>query len=110
MSSHHHSLPHLFAVLTLVGCGGNNSGSGGDPVPNCTGFDFEPFDNAVATFVADHGLQGASASVVDKTCGVVHSAGYGQYAADRLYLVGSASKVLSAGILLRLADQGLVDL
>jgi CubicO group peptidase (beta-lactamase class C family) len=39
----------------------------------------------------------------------VHVQGYGQYPADRLYLVGSSSKIMTAGILMRLADQGVVD-
>jgi CubicO group peptidase (beta-lactamase class C family) len=72
--------------------------------------DFSEFDSAVGRFVHARGLKGASAVLVHARCGIVHIAGYGEYAADRSYLVGSSSKIVSAGILMRLADEGLVDL
>ncbi|HEX7668284.1 MAG TPA: serine hydrolase domain-containing protein, partial [Polyangiaceae bacterium] len=56
------------------------------------------------------GLKGASGVVVHKDYGIVHTSGYGTYAADRLYLVASSSKIVSVGVLMRLADQGLIDL
>jgi len=79
--------------------------------------DFSAFDDAVEAAIAAHnaanpdaGLRGASAVVVDEEGAVVHSQGYGEYEAERLYLVASASKPLSVGVLMRLADQGLLDL
>jgi CubicO group peptidase (beta-lactamase class C family) len=44
--------------------------------------------------------------VLHEKLGVVHSKGFGEFAADRLYVVASCSKMLSAGVLMRLADQG----
>jgi CubicO group peptidase (beta-lactamase class C family) len=48
--------------------------------------------------------------VVHRDSGVVHTAGYGEYAPDRIYLVMSSSKIVSVGVLMRLADEGLLDL
>jgi CubicO group peptidase (beta-lactamase class C family) len=81
-----------------------------DAASACSTVSFASFDQAVASFLSAHGLVGASAVVVHRACGVMHMRGYGQYAADRIYLVGSSSKVVSVGVLMRLADLGLVDL
>jgi CubicO group peptidase (beta-lactamase class C family) len=99
----------LFVLAFSPACGSGDSDSPGDD-GRCAAIDFEPFDATIAHFVDSHSLKGASSVVVQKDCGVVHAAGYGAYAADRVYLVGSSSKVVSAGILVRLADQGLLDL
>jgi CubicO group peptidase (beta-lactamase class C family) len=78
---------------------------------------FDPFDQAIEAAIAAHNqanptqpIQGASAAIVDREHGLVHSKGYGAFAPDRLYMVASASKVLSTGVLMRLADQGMIDL
>lgn len=71
--------------------------------------DFSEFDRAIEDFIADEKLQGASAVVVHGKYGQVHQRGYADYAADRLYLIASTSKILSVGVMLRLADQGLLD-
>jgi len=81
-----------------------------DVFGKCDAADFTSFDHAVTSFLSANGLAGASAVVVHRACGVMHLRGYGQYAADRVYLVGSSSKVVSAGVLMHLADMGLVDL
>lgn len=82
------------------------------------GLDFSSFDNALQTAIdaynatdAGAGLPilGASAVVVHKELGAVHSKGFGQFAADRLYLIASSSKILSVGVLKRLEDQGKLD-
>jgi CubicO group peptidase (beta-lactamase class C family) len=72
--------------------------------------DFTAFDAAVKAFLAQKGLAGASAVVVQKDYGIVHEMGYGQFAADRLYLIASSSKVMSVGILMRLSDEGKIDI
>ena len=71
---------------------------------------FTLFDQAVEQFVAENQLRGASAVVVHKDLGEVHRRGYGEFSEDRIYLIASSSKILSVGVILRLADQGLVDL
>jgi len=99
----------------IAGCGEGEPERPGQTDGVSDGCAFEPgtfdsFDQAVSVFLADHGLAGASAAVVHERCGSVHVQGYGAHASDRLYLMASASKVPSAGILLRLADRGLLDL
>jgi len=92
-----------------AGGGGGGGGAGGAPSA-CASIDFRPFDDAVTAFLADSGLPGASAVVVHRSCGLVHQRGYGGYDADRVYLVGSASKVVTVGVLMRLVDEGRLDL
>lgn len=79
--------------------------------------DFAKFDDAVNHAMDDFNaiaspgmkLTGVSAVVLHQKLGVVHSKGYGEFAADRLYVVASCSKMLSAGVLMRLADLGKLD-
>jgi CubicO group peptidase (beta-lactamase class C family) len=78
--------------------------------------DFARFDEALEKAIAAHNagegtkIMGASAAVVHEKRGVLHTKGYGDYAADRLYLIASSSKILSVGVLMRLADQGKLDI
>jgi CubicO group peptidase (beta-lactamase class C family) len=101
-----------FALLGLAGCGSDskNSAGDGDGGGAPPALDFERYDAAISAFLTDHGITGASGVVVHRDYGLVHLAGYGEYPADRLYLVASSSKVVSAGILMRLADQGKLDI
>src|SRR5262249_41574972 len=102
----------LFAAAACLGAGCSSSDStsttpgGPAPTPN---YDFSAFDQAVTQFLTDNNIAGASAVVVHKDYGVVHQSGYGAFDANRLYLIASSSKVMSVGVLMRLADQGLVD-
>lgn len=93
-------------ALSLPGCGNSDSSPSGASPPS---LDFEKYDAAVSEFLADHGLTGASGVVVHKDWGIVHTKGYGSFTADRLYLVASSSKMISVGVLMRLMDQGLLD-
>lgn len=72
--------------------------------------DFSRFDEVVSDAVRGLQLEGAAAVVVHRDRGMVHVRGYGAFDADRVFLIASASKPLSAGVLLRLADQGMLDL
>jgi CubicO group peptidase (beta-lactamase class C family) len=96
----------LFFGLSTGGC----SSDDGTQAQGGAGDDFAAFDSAMEQFVAERGLRGASAVLVQKDHGIVHSAGYGEFSADRTYLIMSSSKILSVGVLMRLADQGLLDL
>jgi CubicO group peptidase (beta-lactamase class C family) len=97
--------PFIPLAAFFLGCGGD----GADPSPP-PGLDFTEFDRTVDAFVAERGLQGASAAIVHADLGIVHVAGYGRFTPDRVFLIASASKILSAGVLARLSDQGLLDL
>lgn len=81
--------------------------------------DFSSFDAALDTAIArwndseagaSASIRGASVVVVSKKDGVLHTQGYGEFAADRLYLVASASKILSVGVLMRLQDENKLDI
>jgi CubicO group peptidase (beta-lactamase class C family) len=86
------------AALLALGCGG-------DDHP----FDFSEFDEAMDAFVRTYRLEGATAAVVHQEYGVVHVKGYGSFHRHRVSLIASSSKVLSAGILMHLEDEGLLD-
>lgn len=72
--------------------------------------EFAAFDAAMESFVADNALEGATAVIVHRDRGVVHLAAYGAFDVDRISLIASSGKIVSAGVLMRLADDGLIDL
>lgn len=119
----------VLTVWTATACGDTDGGGAGDAAGGASGtageageagagalpaacaeLDFAAFDAAVSAFLVQNGLHGASGVVVQKDCGAVHTQGYGDFAANRLYLVGSSSKVVSSGVLMQLADRGMLDL
>lgn len=81
--------------------------------------DFGAYDRAIEAAISSWNgseagaadpVRGASVAVVHKRDGLVHLQGFGDFASDRLYLVASASKILSAGVVMRLHDQGALDI
>lgn len=80
----------------------------GDAAPRT--YDFSAIDPIVQAFVDEHGLNGAGLIVVDRDDGVVHEDYWGEFSADRISLVASSSKMVTAGVLLHLADEGLLDI
>jgi len=108
---HSRPLGILCALLALAPACSSSDGGGGttassSSVPN---LDFSKYDAAVSAFLSAHGLKGASGVVVHKDWGIVHKKGYGDFAEDRLYLVASSSKMLSVGVIMRLMDEGKLD-
>lgn len=73
-------------------------------------YDFAAVTEIVEQFVADQGLNGAGLVIVDREDGIVGEVYAGEFDADRVSLIASSSKMLAAGVLLRLQDQGLLDL
>lgn len=102
-----HLASGLALLVALTGCSGDDSSKKSSSTPQ---LDFSAFDSAVSQFLVDNGLTGASAVIVHKDWGVVHTMGYGAYPPDRTYLIASSSKELSVGVLMRLADQGKLDI
>lgn len=101
-----------------LGATGGGATATADTSKSDGGLDFKSFDDALQTAISAYNatdggaalpILGASAVVVHKDLGTVHSAGFGQFAVDRLYLIASSSKILSVGVLKRLEDQGKVD-
>jgi CubicO group peptidase (beta-lactamase class C family) len=94
----------IVAAVALFGC---NHAPRGAPAGD---HDFARFDQVIRDALRDLDLEGAAAVVVHRARGIVHVQGYGTFDEDRVFLIASASKPLSAGVLLRLADRGLLDL
>ena len=55
------------------------------------------------------GLNGAGLIVVDQEDGVVHEEYWGEFDADRISMIASSSKMISASVLMRLDDDGVLD-
>jgi CubicO group peptidase (beta-lactamase class C family) len=79
----------------------------GRPVPGT--LDFGSVDEQIDAYVAEHELNGAAMVVVDRDLGVVHEHYAGDFGPDRPSLIASSSKMLTAGVLMRLHDQGVLD-
>ena len=113
------SWPRLAPLLLCAACT-LGSGSGGDDTasgPDDTGEgteelepDFSAFDDELEAILAEYDLEGASAAIVHRDLGMVYERAYGTWEVDRQSFIASASKVLSAGVLAHLDDEGLVDL
>lgn len=93
-------------LVGLLGCA-SEDGPAPKPMPE---LDFSAFDQAIEQYLVDNSLEGATAVVVHRDWGVVHEGGYGAFDADRISLIASSSKIVSVGILMRLADQGEIDI
>ena len=73
------------------------------------GHDFSAFDAEMDAFLADTGLEGARAAIIHGELGILHVQTYGTHELERITLLASASKVLSAGVLMHLHDEGVLD-
>jgi hypothetical protein len=60
-------------------------------------YDFSAVSPIVGSFVDDRGLNGAELIVVDRDDGVVYEEYWGEFDADRISLIASSSKMISAG-------------
>ena len=72
-------------------------------------YDFSAVDLIVDQFVAERELTGAGLVVVDRNDGIVHEQYWGGFGPERVSLIASASKMIVAGVLMRLDDQGVLD-
>jgi CubicO group peptidase (beta-lactamase class C family) len=75
-----------------------------------TSFDLSALDPIVRAFVDERGLNGAGLVVVRRDEGIVYEGYWGAFDRDRRSFVASSSKMITAGVLGRLADDGLLDL
>ena len=71
---------------------------------------FSAVTAAVESFVAEKNLNGAGLIVVDRDRGVRYHNHWGEFSTDRISLIASTSKVISAGVLVHLHDRGSLDL
>lgn len=72
-------------------------------------YDFAEVSAIVETFVAEQGLNGAGLVIVERDDGVVYEEYWGEFDAERVSLVASSAKSVSAGVLMRLDDLGILD-
>jgi CubicO group peptidase (beta-lactamase class C family) len=72
--------------------------------------DLSAVEPIVQTFVDERGLNGAGLVVVQRDEGIVYEGYWGEFDRDRRSFIASSSKMITAGVLGRLADDGLLDL
>ncbi len=72
-------------------------------------YDFSAISPVVQEFVDERGLEGAGLVVVDEQDGIVHEEYWGVFSGNRVSLIASSSKMIVAGVLMALDDQGLLD-
>lgn len=72
--------------------------------------DFSAVGPIVQAFVEEHDLRGAGLVVVQRDDGIVHEEYWGDFDADRISLLASATKMITAGVLLHLHDHGVLDI
>ncbi len=95
----------LAAALFLAACGDSSQ------TVSPRTFDFSAFETEVEAFIADTPeVDGVGAIIVHRDEGVVFKSGFGNYAEDRISLIASSTKMITAGVLLRLQDQGVLDM
>lgn len=80
------------------------------PEPEPLVYDFAAASPIVQQFVDERGLNGAGLVIVQRDDGVIYEDYWGEFDHDRISLVASASKMITAGVLLRLQDDGLLDI
>ena len=71
--------------------------------------DFSTIGPIIEDFVAENELNGAGLIVVHRDEGVLYHDHWGDFSEDRISLVMSSSKMVTAGVLMSLSDQGLLD-
>jgi CubicO group peptidase (beta-lactamase class C family) len=73
-------------------------------------YDFSAIAPIVKGFVDQHGLNGAGLIVVDRDDGIIDEEYWGAFGPDRISLIASSTKMITAGVLLRLQDDGLLNI
>lgn len=73
--------------------------------------DFASVDTELEAFVNQTAaVEGVGVIVIHGVRGIVYETAVGAFAPDRVYYVASSSKIVTAGMMVKLADDGLVDL
>jgi CubicO group peptidase (beta-lactamase class C family) len=80
------------------------------PVPEPVDYDFSAVSPIVQDFVDERWLNGAGLIIVHRDDGVIYEDHWGEFSKDRVSLIASSSKMITAGVLLRLQDEGLLDI
>jgi len=72
-------------------------------------YDFSAASEIIQDYVDENGLNGASFIVVDRDAGVVHQEHFGELGPGRVAIIGPVGEMISAGVVLSLHDDGLLD-
>jgi CubicO group peptidase (beta-lactamase class C family) len=80
------------------------------PVPEPVDYDFSAVSPIVQDFVDERWLNGAGLIIVHRDDGVIYEDHWGEFSKDRVSLIASSSKMITAGVLLRLQDEDLLDI
>ena len=91
------------APTTTTATTGSSAASGNE-------IDLSEVASTMDAFVDEQGLSGAGLVVVQRDDGVIGEYYTSDFGGDRVSLLASSSKMLTAGVLMRLADEGLLDL
>ncbi len=78
--------------------------------PASAAYNFSDVSPIVQAFIDEQDLNGAGLIVVHRDDGIIHHDHWGDFEPDRISLIASSSKMITAGVLLRLDDDGLLDL
>jgi len=107
-------------VLPLVGCSDSGGTPGGqdnwapldyEANPASAKYDFSAVDEAVEDFMVDYPtVEGVALAVVRGGEGQIYEKGYPDIVRDRISMIASTGKVLSAGVILTVVDEGLLEL
>ncbi|MCP3938511.1 MAG: beta-lactamase family protein [Actinomycetia bacterium] len=73
------------------------------------GFDFSAIGPVVQDYVDAENLNGAGLIVVHREHGVIYHDHWGDFDEDRISLIASSSKMITATVLMRLHDDGVLD-
>lgn len=71
---------------------------------------FDEITETVQAFVDSSELEGAGLIIVERDEGVLYEEHFGSFDADRISMIASSSKMISAGVLLKLQEDGLLDI
>jgi CubicO group peptidase (beta-lactamase class C family) len=91
---------------------GNAGGDAADTGVGSAAFDaggFDAIDGIVQEFVDERELNGAGLVLVERDAGVVYENYWGEFSADHVSYIASSSKMIAAGVLMKLDEDGLLD-
>jgi CubicO group peptidase (beta-lactamase class C family) len=108
----------IAVVMASCSSEGDSTPATDDSVPDTTStaipaehtYDFGEVSDVMDGLVTQYGLDGAGLIVVERDDGVIHEEYWGEFDAERTSLIASASKLISAGVLMQLDDEGLLDI
>lgn len=97
----------LWSVLLLGACGDGSNSKPGDPMPV---YDFSQVDARLQKFIDDSDkTEGISVTIVDRDQGTVHEAAFGDHEPNIVTLLASASKFVSATLLMAIHEDESVN-